>query len=173
MRYCISDAYMQFYFRFIEPHKKGIEQGDFRANPLGALNMSAYQQWLGYAFERFCRKSHRQIATLLGFSGVKYRAGPYFSRKIAEEEPGFQIDLLFDRDDKVLTICEVKYTQTPILSKVIDDFEKKLQLQPNTRNKTIQKVLIANRGADIGLQRRAYFDAMIQVDDFFSPQLWK
>ncbi len=173
VRYCITDAYMQFYFRFIEPNAKAIEQGNFRSNPLEALNMSAYQQWLGYAFERFCRKYHRQIATLLGFKGVKYHSGAYFSRKTAEEEPGFQIDLLFDRDDKVLTICEIKYSQTPISTKVIDEFERKLQALPNVDKKTIQKVLISNRGADAGLERRAYFDTIIQIDDFFTPHIWK
>lgn len=173
MRYCIIDPYMQFYFRFIEPNKKQIDQGDFRSNPISALNMSVYQQWLGYAFERFCRRSHRQIAALLGFQGVKYRSGSYFSRKAEEEERGFQIDLLFDRDDKVLTICEIKYTQTPLSLKVIDEFEKKMTLLPDIRKKSIQKVLISNRGADQGLQRRAYFDVSIQSDDFFSSHIWR
>lgn len=172
IRYCITDAYMQFYFRFIEPQAKGIEQGDFRSNPLQALNMNAYQQWLGYAFERFCRKYHRQIAAILGFKGIKYRSGAYFSRRTVEEDPGYQIDLLFDRDDKVLTICEVKYSQTPISSKVIDEFERKLQALPNLDKKTIQKVLITNRGVDAALQRRAYFDVLIQLDDFFAPHIW-
>ena len=173
VRYCITDAYMQFYFRFIEPQLKGIEQGDFRSNPQEALNMSAYQQWLGYAFERLCRKSHRQIAAILGFKGVKYRSGAFFSRKTIEEEPGFQIDQLFDRDDKVLTICEVKYSQTPVSSKVIDEFEKKLQALPNVEKKTIQKVLITNNGIDASLQRRAYFDVVIQLEDFFTPYIWR
>ncbi len=173
VRYCITDGYLQFYFRFIQPLAKAIEQGDFRSNPQEALNMSSYQQWLGYAFERFCRKFHRQIASILGFKGVKYHSGAYFSRRTHEEEPGFQIDLLFDRDDKVLTVCEVKYSQTPISSKVIDEFEKKLQALPNVNKKTIQKVLITNRGIDAGLQRRAYFDVLLQVEDFFAPHIWE
>ncbi len=173
VRYCITDAYMQFYFRFIQPQAKGIEQGDFRRTPLEALNMKAFQQWLGYAFERFCRKHHRQIAALLSFRGVKYRSGAYFSRKTAEEEPGFQIDLLFDRDDKVMTICEIKYSQTPVSSKVIDEFEKKLESLPNQDKKTIQRVLITNQGVDKALERRVYFDSVLRLDDFFSPHIWK
>ncbi len=172
VRYCITDAYLHFYFRFIEPQKKEIVQGNFRSNPQRALNMHSYQQWLGYAFERFCRKYHRQVATLLGFQDVQYRSGAYFSRLAIENEPGFQIDLLFDRDDKVLTICEIKHTQSPVSSKVIDEFEKKLQALPNLRKKTIQKVLISNRGADASLQRRAYFDRIIQLEDLFAPHIW-
>jgi len=164
---------MQFYFRFIEPNQKAIERGDFRLNPMQALNMSTYQQWLGYAFERFCRKSHRQISALLGFQSVKYRVGTYYNRKTEKELPGFQIDLLFDRDDKVITVCEIKYSQSPISSKVIDEVERKLELLPNIKKKTIHKVLISNRGADASLQRRAYFDAEIQVSDFFVPHIWK
>lgn len=173
VRYCITDAYLQFYFRFIEPQAKGIDQGDFRSNPLQALNMSAYQQWLGYAFERFCRKYHRQIAAILGFKGIKYTSGAYFSRKTNEEDSGFQIDLLFDRDDKVITICEVKYSQVPLSSKVIEEFEKKLQRLPNMKRKTIQRVLITNRGVDSALQRRAYFDVIIELEDFFLPHIWR
>ena len=136
VRYCITDSYMQFYFRFIEPQLKAIEQGDFQSNPLQGLNMASYQQWLGYAFERFCRRHHRLIAARLGFQAVKYRVGAYFSRKTEEEEPGFQIDLLFERADNVLTVCEIKYTQTAVSSKVIDEFERKLQLlsQSQTEN---------------------------------------
>lgn len=173
VRYCITDAYMQFYFRFIEPNGKQIDQGDFRSNPLAALNMSTYQQWLGYAFERFCRKYHRQIATLLGFQGVKYTSGSYFSRKTSGDGAGFQIDLLFDRDDKVMTVCEIKYSQTAASSKVIEEFERKIQFLPNSHKKTIQKVLISNKGPDSGLQRQAYFDVYINVDDFFNPFIWK
>lgn len=172
VRYCITDAYLQFYFRFIEPQTKGIEQGDFRSSPLQALNMSSYQQWLGYAFERFCRKYHRQIAAILGFKGIKYNSGAYFSRRTNEEDPGYQIDLLFDRDDKVLTLCEVKYSQTPVSSKVIDEFEKKLQGLPNMKKKTIQRVLITNRGVDAALERRAYFDVILKLEDFFTPHIW-
>jgi len=173
VRYCITDAYMQFYFRFIEPKLAEIERGNFRSDPMQALNMNMYQQFLGYAFERFCRKFHCQIATLLGFHGVKYRVGTYFSKKTEQEKPGFQIDLLFDRDDKVLTVCELKYLQTPVTTKVIDELEKKLQALPNGEKKTIQKVLISNRGPDAALQRRAYFDVTIQIEDLFTPFIWR
>ena len=173
LRFTIADPYMQFYFRFIEPKLEGIEEGNFNTEPLRALNMTTFQQWLGYAFERFCRKSHRQIATLLGFQGVNYRVGAYYSKKSLPEESGFQIDLVFDRDDKVLTICEIKYSQTPVSTKVIEEFEKKLAYLPNGRHKSIQRVLISTWGPDKALEKRAYFDAMIQTDDFFIPFIWK
>ena len=135
--------------------------------------MNNYQIWLGFAFERFCRKYHRVIAHILGFSAVHYRSGTYFSRRIAQENPGFQIDLLFDRDDRVITVCEIKYTQTSVSAKVIDEFSRKFELLPDARHKTIHRVLITNGGIDASLQNRAYFDTVITLNDFFSPNNWR
>jgi AAA+ ATPase superfamily predicted ATPase len=166
-RYAIADNYLQFYFKFIKPITKKIEQGDFIKAPAHALSMTQYQQWLGYAFERFCKKYHNQIAKILGISGVKYRAGSYFSRQTQEKSPGFQIDLLFDRDDKVITICEIKYSQNRINTRVIDEFAEKIMLFPNAKNKTIQRVLITNQQKDPRLLERAYFDRIIFLEDIF------
>lgn len=171
-RYCISDAYLQFYFKFINPFLHKIEQGDFIKNPLQGLNMTQYNQWLGYCYERFCRKYHKQIATILGFSAVNYRAGSYFSKKTVKNVPGYQIDLLFDRDDKVITLCEIKYTQGKVTNIVIDEFERMITLFPNEKNKTLHKVLITNHVPDKNLEKRAYFDRVITLDDFFNESIW-
>jgi hypothetical protein len=172
-RYCITDAYLQFYFKFIHPLEKHINNGDYDLDPLQAINMATYQKWLGFTFERFCRKYHRVFARILGFSAVKYQVGTFFSRKTNTENPGFQIDLLFDREDHVITLCEIKYTQTSISSKVVDEFAKKLELFPNEKNKTIQRVLITNMGADSALLHRAYFDYIIKLEDIFDARNWQ
>ena len=172
-RYCITDAYLQYYLKVIHPFASQIEQGDYITEPTRGLNRHMYQQWLGYAFERFCRKYHRQIATILGFSAINYRVGTYFNRRTSDENPGYQIDLIFDRDDKVITVCEIKYVQSKVTSKVIDDFEKKMELFNNDKNKSIQRVLISNNGPDIKLKQRAYFDRFVLLDDLFEAWVWR
>src|SRR5579883_222926 len=171
-RYCIADAYLHYYFKFLKPLTKQIEQGHFINHLSSGINMSHFHQWLGYAFERFCRKYERQIATLLGFSGIKYQAGSFFSRQIEKISPGFQIDLLFDRDDKVISICEIKYSQNKISTSVIDEFSEKVSLLPNPKKNTIQKILITNQQNNDHLKSRAYFDRIISLDDFFNPHIW-
>lgn len=166
-RYCITDAYLQFYFKFIKPVKKDIKQGKYNQSPTTAINMQDYRQWLGYSFERFCRMHHPIIAEMLGFSAVKYRAGPFYNRETVKKVPGFQIDLLFDRDDHVITICEIKYNNEPVGSKVVSEFEKKMAYFPNAKNKTIHKVLIAVNGAAESVVNQCYFDRIITLDDFF------
>ncbi len=172
VRYAISDNYLQFYFKFIKPIQKNIEDGAYDKNPVAALNMDSYVIWLGFAFERLCRKYHYVIANILGFSGVRYSSGVFFSRATDTVDRGYQIDLIFDRADNVYTICEIKYLHSRVGTSVIDEFEKKLSCFPSKSNKTIHKVLICTEGADEALIGRPYFDAVITLDQLFDSRYW-
>jgi len=176
-RYGINDAYLNYFFKFIQPDLKNIQAGKYQSSLTQALSMQAYQQYLGYAFERFCRGHAHDIAKILNFSAVKYDAGPFYSRSLNQESPGFQIDLLFDRQDRVITICEIKYRQGKIGASVIEEFEKKLEAlenfltgkntkRPKKLNKTFHKVLVAPFGIDQALEDRHYFDRVLTLDDF-------
>jgi hypothetical protein len=121
----------------------GVPQsGAYDLNPKMALVMDSYIKWLGFSFERFCRKYHYVIARILQFAAVNYKSGAFFSRATEKESPGYQIDLIFDRADNVYTICEIKYFQGKVGTNVIQEFETKLSLFPKKNNKTIHKVLI-------------------------------
>ena len=169
VRFCIQDAYLQFYYKFIQSLEQDIEQGSFTEHPEKAINDQTLQKWLGFSFERFCRRYHHQIAKLLGFSAVRYRSGVYFSRSTIAGEPGFQIDLIFDREDNVFTVCEIKYLRGKVSSKIICDVEKKLELLPNPKNKTIEKVLICTYGVKNSLENHHYFDRILTLEDLFLP----
>lgn len=164
VRYCIADSYLRFYFKFIAPLSDRIEQADFNPSPVLALNKAYYQKWLGLSFERFCRKHSQLIAKIIGFSAVRYKSGTFFNRATIKEERGYQIDLLFDRADGVLTICEIKYTEGKTGTEVIDEFEKKLALLPRS-NKTIERVLITAAGPTEALINRGYFDRIITLGE--------
>lgn len=166
-RYNINDQYLQFYFKFIEPLLANIQRGNYNSNFTQPINMDTYNKWLGFSFERFCRKHHKLIAHILGFESISYNAGAFFNRSTSNLKEGYQIDLVFDRADKVYTVCEIKYLQTPATRKIISDFEKKLELFPNARNRTIQKVLITSEGADKQVINEHYFDRIITLHEMF------
>lgn len=65
--------------------------------------------WRGLAFERLCLQHVRQIRKALGVSGVHVEA--YSWRHVADDTypEGAQIDLLLDRSDGVINVCEMKY----------------------------------------------------------------
>jgi AAA+ ATPase superfamily predicted ATPase len=160
VRYEIADPYLQFYYRFIGPIKKKINQNAYQEHPTKALNLTDYQQWLGYSFERWCRHNHHVIAKALGFSAVKYDVGPFFSKSTPQK---YQIDLLFLRADKVLTICEIKYTKASTSKSVIRDFERKIELLSIPSRHSVQRVLISAEGADASLVEAAYFDQILDL----------
>lgn len=171
-RYAISDAYLQFYFKFIAPIKQRIANDDFSHNPLLALKMDGYQKWMGFAFERWCRRHHAFFAKILGFEAVQYKAGAFYNRDTQQKDSGYQFDLVFDRDDKVVTLCEIKYLSSPVDASVIAEFEKKLSLFPSMPARSIHKVLITTEGATLALLGRHYFDRIITLSDIFDQKYW-
>ncbi|OGT53585.1 MAG: hypothetical protein A3F17_00180 [Gammaproteobacteria bacterium RIFCSPHIGHO2_12_FULL_41_15] len=164
-RYRIADHYLQFYFRFIKPRLAEIAAGQFEEHPNNALTLDEYQQYLAYSFERYCQSNSHQIAKILGFSGIRYKAGSYYSRTTNAQDKGFQIDLLFDRDDHVITLCEIKYSRNKVNRTIIDEVERKLALFPNKKKKTIQRVLISIDGVENALISDPYFDRIITIED--------
>ncbi|MBW2734204.1 MAG: ATP-binding protein [Deltaproteobacteria bacterium] len=169
-RYAIKDYYLQFYGRFIYPMLEAIKDGAFVDQPTKPLNLATFQQWLGYSLERFVRHHQYQLASHLGFSAVDYKAGPFFRRSDLNDGRGYQVDLVFDRADRVLTICEIKHTRAAVGTAVIDDVEQKIErMLSSSRSlskRTIQRVLVAPNGATDAVRNRMYFDAVVGLEAF-------
>jgi len=80
-----------------------------------------YASWCGYAFEIVCLNHLEQIVHALGIDGTINMPCSWAYRPskslLADDEAdedlkhGTQIDLLIDRSDKTITICEMKYSQ--------------------------------------------------------------
>ena len=89
----------------------------------------------------------------------------------------YQVDLLYQRADKVFTVCEIKYQDAPVGVEAIEDVEKKIQSLPIipsrslTRSRPVQKVLISSSGASKGLIERAYFDRILSLEDLLDYSL--
>ncbi|HMQ48765.1 MAG TPA: ATP-binding protein [Saprospiraceae bacterium] len=108
-RYRLTDEYSLFYLKFIEPLKK---EGagtwvNFQSTP-------SYKSWSGYAFESVCLKHIAEIKKALGIAGVFARSSSYYQKGNQDTE-GFQIDLLIDRDDRVINLCEIKWSNTEFI----------------------------------------------------------
>ena len=66
-----------------------------------------YYAWRGNAFEMVCLTHIPQIKAALGITGVESSEYSWRSKKTAG---GAQIDLLIDRRDDVINLCEMKFT---------------------------------------------------------------
>jgi len=103
MLYRLTDEYSLFYLHFIK-NKRVQEKGMW--NRLSQT--SVYKSWSGYAFESLCLKHVPQIKKALEIGGV-YTESSSFSYQGDEDSSGVQIDLLIDRNDQVINICEIKF----------------------------------------------------------------
>jgi hypothetical protein len=77
---------------------------------MSGISSKAKSAWEGIAFERVCLLHVREIKRALQIGGVKTSTCSW--RHIADETygKGAQIDLLIDRADNVINICEMKYS---------------------------------------------------------------
>lgn len=125
--YRITDEYTLFYLSFVE---KNAHINDFW---LKKYNAPTVKTWQGYAFENLCIKHITAIKHALGISGI-FTSESSFYHKADEELEGCQIDLLIDRGDNAVTLCEIKYYNGAF--PLTDAFVKSMQRK---RNVFIQK----------------------------------
>jgi uncharacterized protein len=100
----IIDFYSIFYIKFIRDNVSD------RTNVWQNLSNSAtYQSWMGYAFENICLTHLKFIHETLGINGI-YTQVSSFNFKGNDTLPGIQIDLIIDRNDGIINLCEAKFT---------------------------------------------------------------
>lgn len=163
IRYKITDEYLRFYFKFIKPNLNAITSSRKTRNLFHTITGNSMEVWLGFAFENFCLKNAFDLAEKMGFANKIKNFGPAFSRSSS----GFQIDLLYLRSDKTLTLCEIKYYNKEISTKIVKEVEMKASLLTIPKGFTLEKALISVFGPDQSLRDLEYFHHSITLENFF------
>jgi hypothetical protein len=164
--YQLVDNFTLFYFRFMDG--KNITDTNYWSKIQIA---PVYHNWSGLAFERICLLHSEQIKKTLGISGVI--TNEYSWRTAAtEEHPGAQIDLLIDRSDKAINLCEIKYSDGPytIDKKYMENLRNKaalFRLLTKTR-KGIAMTMITNYGLVKNSYSMNSIHSQITADDLFA-----
>ena len=126
--------------------------------------------WRGIAFEELCFVHIRQLKTALGILGV---SSTYSSLVVKGDEmnDGMQIDLLIERKDNVVNICEMKFVSAEF--EVKNEYEEKLRKRINWMNErknqrqSIQMTLVTTFGLKYGIHS-GIFQRVITLDDLFA-----
>ena len=131
------------------------------------INTPSYYAWCGNAFEIVCLNHLQQIKTALGIAGIETMS---YSWKSKEKINGAQIDLLIDRRDDVINVCEMKYTLAPFV--IETEYEKNLRnkCMVFSRETASKKSLHLTLIAASGLKSNEYTDIIQNVltgDDLF------
>ena len=100
--YKLTDPFCIFYLRFVKDIN--VLNGDYWTQNIKSQQMIT---WRGLAFENLCFNHIRQIKSALGISGVTTTQSAWSKR--GDEQDGVQIDLLINRSDNVINMCEIKF----------------------------------------------------------------
>ena len=112
----LTDCYSLFYLKFIRdiPAQETIACQSLSQT-------QTWKTWSGYAFENICFHHIDNIKAALGIAGVHTNQYSFLS-KTTDENEGAQIDLLIDRQDNIISLCEVKfYNDELVLTKTDAD----------------------------------------------------
>jgi hypothetical protein len=163
--YRLTDEYSLFYLKFIK------DQTNYKASTwLQISKTSAYTAWSGYAFESLCLKHTENIKHALGISAVFTQESSFISRG-DQSKAGIQIDLLIDREDRAITICEMKFS-TGLFLLTKDYASKLLQKKETFRQASgTRKQLFIALVCTYGLQQNAHslglVDQVITLQQLF------
>ena len=156
--YKLSDPYSAFHLKFI---------ANSRASGTGSWikrsTTASWKAWSGFAFERLCLAHIPQIKMALGISGI-YTEESAWRHKGSAKEIGTQIDLIIDRDDKAINVCEIKFSddQYTITKKYAEDLRKKLSIfKKITKTK---KTLFLTMLTTYGLTENQYRTSLVHHD---------
>ena len=158
----LLDAFTLFHFRFARENTKG--DPTFWSSSFG---MPSHNAWAGLAFERVSLLHVAQIRRALGISGV---ACGICSWRFAggNERPGAQIDLVLDRDDRIVNLCEMKFTDGPY---EVDAEEaarlrarREIFIRETGTRKAVHLTLVAPWGVKQG-RYSGIFQSVVTLDD--------
>ena len=102
----LMDAFTIFHFKFLEGAGR-LDEHTWSTT----CNSPAVNTWRGLAFERVCLAHLPQIRAALGISGIHIKAYTWYHKPDDICSDGAQVDLVIERADNVINLCEMKYSR--------------------------------------------------------------
>ncbi len=161
--YRLTDEYSMFYIKFIESTKPTS-----RSLWMKMQRQPSYKIWSGFSFETICIKHVEQIKEALKISGIHSTHGSWIEKNTSNSA---QIDLLIDRDDNVINLCEMKFSSGPftIDKKCAGEIAKKVDsfCQSTKTRKSVFTTFITTYGIAPNQYSRQYVQSELKTDDLF------
>lgn len=158
----LSDNYLRFYLKFIEPNKSKIESGIFQEKTLTSL--PGLSTIMGLQFENLVLNNRKHIHKLLNIRPEDVISeGPYFQRKTVRQL-GCQIDYLIQTKFDCLYVCEIKFSKYEIKKNIIDEVAEKILRLKRPRYFSCRPVLVHVNGIQEELEESGYFVEIISFD---------
>ncbi len=168
--YKVIDEYCLFYFHWIEPIKYTLLRKNLVSGYWDKLKVKhSWYSWAGLAFEAVCYKHLPQITKALSISAT---AIPNTWRYVPKKgDKGTQIDLLFDRDDNSITICEIKYNdnQFVVTKEYAEKLKQKIEVfrRVTRTNKQIFVAMITSNGIRPNQYSTELINKVVTLNELF------
>lgn len=163
--YRLTDEYSLFYLKFVE-RSRATGAGSW----LRISEGSSFKSWSGYAFEAICLKHIPQIKKALHISTI-YTEESIWRYVPCEGKPGAQIDLLLDRRDRCINICEIKFAtdEFTISKKYANELiQKKTVFADKTKTKkTVFLTMITTYGVANNTYQKNLIQGEVRMDELF------
>lgn len=151
--YRLIDNFTLFYFKFMANNKQNDEA--FWTN---SYNTSTRYSWVGLAFEKVCFQHVAQIKNALGISGVTSNVCSWSIAPQKAKDKGAQIDMIIDRADNVINLCEMKFSQHEF--EIDKDYDQQLRHKINkfTEATKTNKAIHLTMVTTYGIAHNAYWN---------------
>jgi len=151
-KYVLTDEFTLFYLKWVKPVEDGLD--DLSGYWQRQAASQEFRIWAGYAFETFCLKNTAAIKRQLGIAGVTATVSQW-------HDDGAQIDLVLDRADGCINLCEIKfhraeYTMTQKDAQAIVRKRERFLAGTKTRKALFPTLITVN-----GAARNAHFNQVI------------
>jgi uncharacterized protein len=172
--YKVIDEYTVFYLQWIAEIVEGKaipKEMDYWSK---VIKSPSWYSWAGYAFESVCYKHIDKIIYALGLSktGCFVSFWRYQVSSLDLQENGAQIDLLLDRDDGAITICEIKFTSNPFVidKTVAKDLVRKLDVfsEQSKTKKQLFLAIVSASGVKENPWSQELVSGIVDLDNFFN-----
>jgi len=163
-KYRLSDNYLRFYLKYIEPNYTKIKKDQF-----AATSMIVFPGWnsiLGLQFENLVLNNCSVIHQVLGIRPEEIVLdNPFFQRR-TNKQLGCQIDYLIQTKYNTLFACEIKFSRNLITTKTIHETNNKLNRLVIPRGFSCFPVLIHVNGVSEEVEENGFFAKIIDFSQF-------
>ncbi len=166
----LVDPYTHFYFAWIERHR-GRAEGTWLRQRL----TPSWRAWSGFAFESACIEHVRGIERALGIAGIETVAAAWQHRPAAgrTDDRGAQVDLVIERADRTITLCEMKFSEGEIAvdRSLATELERKRDTfrRVTRTRKTLLPTLVTTYGARSNAHVERLGLSVVTMDALFEP----
>jgi AAA+ ATPase superfamily predicted ATPase len=162
--YRLSDPYLRFYIKYIEPNIRKIDQGSFKNISINQL--PGWESLLGYQVESLLLYNRSFMLKAIGIEPADVVGdNPYVQLKNTRQR-GCQIDYLIQTRSNNLYLCEFKFNRRELGTSVIESVQEKVKRFSIPKGFGIAPVLLHLSGVTNQVYDRHYFYKIIDVSDF-------